>query len=302
ALDAYAWIPARLISSAGRNNKVPLWEMAVRQWRVGSAIARFRPEAVVSLMGTYTQTASLFSAPNLVFTDSEFQTTAHAIAHPFASRIYTPACFAKNLGPKQVRYAGYHELAFLHPRYFTPNPEVFRHLDGAKEGEYIVLRLSAWDTLHDIGERGIAGHLDKVITELTARTRVFIVPEKGVDLGALERYRLRIPPQLFHDALAFARLVVSEGASTVSEAGCLGVPAIYVNSTSRSYLEDQEHRYGLVHNFRSSQEALGNVLSLLDNPPKPEWLRAQRERLVAEHIDVTEFLVNEIDRRRTYIG
>lgn len=299
-LEACDWIPYRLISRAGKSNRFPAREMVARQWAVASAIRSMRPDIVVSVMGSYTQPAFLFGVPNIVFTDSEFQHFNHRIAHPFATRIYTPACFTKPLGPKQVRYPGYHELAFLHPHYFKPDPAVLAHLDGAGARQYLLLRLSAWDTLHDIGQRGFAGYLAEAIAELSARTRVFIIPEAGLDLGELEPYRLRLPPHMFHDALAFSRLVITEGASTASEAACLGVPAIYVSSTSRGYLDDQAKRYQLVHDFRSPEAALERALTLLDEYPDSTWLLEQQARLVQDHIDVTDFVVREIEGfRRT---
>ena len=96
--------------------------------------------------------------------------------------------------------------------------------------------------------------------------------------------------------LAFARLVITEGASTASEAACLGVPAVYVNTTRRGYLEDQEQRYGLVHNFTEPDAALRQVTALLESPPRPETLAEARQRLIDDHVDVTEFVVAELDR------
>jgi predicted glycosyltransferase len=84
----------------------------------------FKPDVVTSLFGSYAQTAWLLRKPNIIFTDSEFQHFNHRIAHPFATQVYTPACFWKDLGPKQRRYNGYHESAFLHPKYFRPRQEV----------------------------------------------------------------------------------------------------------------------------------------------------------------------------------
>ena len=123
---------------------------------------------------TPAQAARLFGVPNIIFTDSEFQSFNHKIAHPFATRIYTPQCFDKPLGGKQRRYNGYHELAFLHPARFTPRPEVLSRLSvnggpsvngtggtGAPApGQYVVIRTSAWNTLHDIGESGLGRTFD----------------------------------------------------------------------------------------------------------------------------------------------
>jgi predicted glycosyltransferase len=318
-LAAYPWMPADIVSSTRRGNRFPLREMLLRQLAVAERVRRFRPSVVLSLMGSYTQIARVLGVPNIIFTDSEFQSFNHRIAHPFATRIYTPRCFWKPLGPKQRRYAGYHELAFLHPSRFSARAEVLGRLrtnrdangpasaaapGGAeqasapppKPGEYVVLRTSAWNTLHDIGEVGLGPHFERLMALLVPHYSVYIVPEGGQLAPRWERYRLSVPPAEFHDVLAFARLVVTEGASTASEAACLGVPSVYVNSTRRGYLEDQEHRYRLVYNFTDAALALQKTAELIAAPPAAGALEEARRQLIADHIDVTDYVVSELDR------
>lgn len=310
-LAANPHIPAQIVTGARKNGRFPLREMIARQTAVAEAIHQFRPTLVVSLMGSYTQSARLFRVPNIIFTDSEFQSFNHKIAHPFASHIYTPQCFWKPLGRKQHRYRGYHELAFLHPRRFTPRRDVLTRLrvnGGAAAsgpaasdtspapGEYVVVRTSAWNTLHDVGESGFGKTFDPMMRELLARHSVYVVPEGGKIAPEWERYKLSVPPEEYHDVLAFARLVVTEGASTASEAACLGVPSVYVNTTRRGYLEDQERRYRLVFNFTDPELAVRQVSALLQQPPAPEQLAEAQRRLVDDHIDVADFVVQELDR------
>ena len=311
-LSAYSYIPSRIATTTGKSNRFPAREMLERQAAVARAIHVFRPDLVLSLMGSYTQAARLFGVPNIIFTDSEFQSLNHRIAHPFATRIYTPQCFWKPLGSKQHRYRGYHELAFLHPSRFTPRREVLSRLrvnggpgqNGAggdkapAPGQYVVIRTSAWNTLHDIGESGLGHRFDPLMREVLQKYSVYVVPEGGKIAPEWEKFKLAVPPEDYHDVLAFARLVVTEGASTASEAACLGVPSVYINTTRRGYLEDQQRRYQLVYNFTDPDAAVRRATELLAQPPRPEDLAAARERLVSEHIDVASFVVEELDRFR----
>jgi predicted glycosyltransferase len=310
-LAAYPFIPAQIVTGVQKHGRFPLREMLARQAAVAAAVRSFRPSIVVSLMGSYTQVARLFNVPNIIFTDSEFQSFNHRIAHPFATRIYTPQCFWKPLGEKQRRYNGYHELAFLHPRRFTPRREVLERLrvnggpsvNGSSKGatapepgQYVVIRTSAWDTLHDIGEHGLGKTFGALMREVLAKYSAYVVPEGGKIAPEWAKYKLSVPAQDYHDVLAFARLVITEGASTASEAACLGVPSVYVNTTRRGYLEDQERRYRLVSNFTDADAAARKVTELLATPPAAQTLADARARLIADHIDVTEFLVDELDR------
>ncbi len=294
-LAAYDYIPHEIVSSVKGSNRFPLREMLQRQLQLGKQVLSFRPDVVLSLMGSYTQSARLKGVPNVVFTDSEFQHFNHSIAHPFATRIYTPECFWKDLGPKQRRYAGYHELAFLHPKRFAPNRAVLDKL-GVEEHGYLVIRASAWDTLHDIGQSGFGDALDELMGSALSKYKVWIVPEGGRIAERWAEHRLPVAPDEFHDALAFARFVVTEGASTAAEAACLGVPSIYVNSTSRGYLDDMHRRYGLVSTHSDSRSALKRLYHWLEAPPDVAGSQRARDQLIKDHIDVTGYVIKEIDQ------
>jgi predicted glycosyltransferase len=283
-----------IATAIGSNNQFPLQEMFERQLSVARHVRSFRPDVMVSLMGSYAQSARLFGVPNVIFTDSEFQSLNHRIAHPFATRIYTPNCFTKDLGPKQRRYPGYHELAFLHPSRFAPRTEVLERLGGVEPGSYAVVRVSAWDTLHDVGQQGFGSALDEFLEALLRRRRVFIVPERGKLPERWAEHRLNVAPDWFHDTLAFARFVVTEGASTAAEAACLGVPALYLNSTSRGYLDDMQRRYGLVMSHTNARAALKTLANWLHAPPDLAQCRRAREALVRDHIDVTSYVVDQL--------
>ncbi|PXA05566.1 hypothetical protein DDZ13_01450 [Coraliomargarita sinensis] len=295
-LTAYDWIPSEIITSMSGNNKIPLLEMLGRQFKVASAIRKFNPDVVVSLFGSYTQSAKLLGKRNLIFTDSEFQHFNHRIAHPFADLVYTPECFWKDLGKKHRRYRGYHELAFLHPKYFTPRPEVLEKL-GVAEGGYLMLRLSAWNTLHDIGQSGLGDLAYKFVEEWKDRYRIFIVPEEGKCDPRLRDYIFKLPPDWFHDALYYARLVLTEGASTASEAACMGVPTVYVNSTEhRGYLDELETKFGLAHCYAEGAPGIEKARTLLNEEATLQRKRLEeaREKMLTHNEDVTEFAVKAI--------
>lgn len=295
-LEAYSYIPSVIASRIGGQNHFPWREMVERQLSVAATIRRFKPDIVLSLMGSYVQSARLLGVPNIVFTDSEFQHFNHRIAHPFATRIYTPECFTKDLGRKQVRYPGYHELAFLHPSRFTPREEVLKMLGNVEPGQYVIVRVSAWDTLHDVGQQGFGTAFDEFMEAASKQYRVFVVPERGLLKERWASHRLTLPPAYFHDALAFARFVVSEGASTAAEAACLGVPSLYLNTTSRGYLDDMQRRYGLVLPHSDARSALRTLKDWLRAAPDLNQCRRAKEQLLREHIDVTDYVVQEIDQ------
>ncbi|MBC2605830.1 DUF354 domain-containing protein [Pelagicoccus albus] len=297
-LESYPWINSEqsTAASAGKRNRFPIVELPKRHWLVAKQIRRFKPDLVLSLMGSYSQSARLLGVPSWIFTDSEFQSFNHRIAHPFASRIYTPNCFYKELGPKQIRYNSYHELTFLHQNHFKPDPGILSELGGVQENGYILLRLSAWDTLHDVKHQGLADATPKLVEDLAQRFPLFIVPEGGKLPPEWEQYRFPAPPEKLHDALAFARLVVTEGASTASEATCLGTPVVYVNSTDeRGYLVDQQGRYGLPLCFSSAEGVSQAVETLLQTPFDSQDREKQRSQICEDHQDLAQYVVEQVN-------
>jgi predicted glycosyltransferase len=97
-----------------------------------------------------------------------------------------------------------------------------------------------------------------------------------------------------HHLLAHAQLIVGESATMSSEAAVLGVPAVMIATTGRGYTDDQEQRYGLVRHFTEQQftEAARAIEDMLTGEPLREFGGRARERLLADKIDVTAWMVD----------
>ena len=295
-LEVYDWIPAEIPKRRWCDNRFPLVEMLERQWAVARAIRRFKPDVVASLMGSYTQSAKLFGVRNVVFTDSEFQHFNHRIAHPFADEIYTPECFYKELGPKQRRYAGIHELSFLHPEVFTADSSVLERYSSLAEAPYIVIRLSAWNTFHDRNHRGIGNRIYNFVEQFKDDYQIVLSAEEGKLPPGLESYAQIFQSEDFHQILAHARFVLSEGASTASEAACLGVPCVYINSTERrGYLDMLGERYDLVDSFADAAEGMSWAARKVSEASEgSEQTKEAHRKLIRAHFPSTAGLVADI--------
>lgn len=267
-------------------------------WTTYKVARRFRPDLVIS-MGSpnAAHVAWLLRRPHIALDDTELSGGQYYLYAPFTKTICTPSCFLRDLGAKQVRYAGYHELAYLHPNRYSPNPSVLGEVGLSCEDRFIVVRFVSWSASHDVGQHGVvdAGHL---VTELERYGRVLITSEGPLPTD-LERYRMKLTPEKVHDLLCFAALYVGEGATMASECAALGTPAIYVNTLSAGTLKEQEERYGLIYRFCNPQtgqtEALGKAIELLQRPHLREEWREKRARLLADKIDVTQFMVDFVE-------
>lgn len=217
-------------------------------------------------------------------------------AYPYSDVILSPDCCKfYDYRKKNITYSGYHELAYLHPKRFVPDSTVISEL-GLKPGDFFsVMRFNSFEAHHDVGIKGLSLEQKKdLISMLSRYGRVFVTTEKKIETE-ISQYQLNISPDKIHSLLYYATIFLGDSQTMTSEAAVLGTPAIRCNSfVGRiSYLEEQEHKYGLVYGFRPEKFAdlLNKVSELLNTPDiKKEWQR-RRWRMLSDKIDVTAFMI-----------
>lgn len=297
-LDAYG-IPYESISRLGRTKLDLVREMIVRDVRMWRRAREFRPDVLVGVMGvTIAQVGRLIGRPTVVFYDTENATLTNSVVYPLAHSVCTPECYAAKVRGRRVAYPGYHELAYLHPRRFTPDPDVVRQAGLEPGTPYFIVRFVSWQASHDVFDQGLSASLKRaVVTELSSHGRVLISCE-GALPPDLEGYRLRAPAENIHHLIAFSRMLVGESATMAAEAAVLGVPAFYIADTSRGYIDDLERRYGLVRKYARAQasSALVEIKRLLSRGSLSEEMAAARRRLLTERVDTTSWMIEYVDQ------
>jgi len=270
-------------------------------WKVYRLIGKLQIDIVASIGSPGGAWAAKFRGiPHLAFNDTENATKQRAIYKPAVTEIFTPDCFNVELGAKQVRYKGYHELAYLHPDYFSPDPSILDMLGVKKNEKIVIIRFVGWEASHDINHSGLSLQIKrKAVQEFSKYAKVFITSEKKMP-DDLEQYRITIPPERIHDAQYYATLLYGESATMASECAILGTPAIYLDNDGRGYTDEQEKKYGSVFNFTESPEdqerSIEKGIELLQMDSIDEIFREKRKVLLEETIDVTAFIVGEIEK------
>lgn len=299
-LDAYGFRYENLGKSRrGLVNKA--FGMVTIDYNLYKITRRFKPDILTGIGSMYAaQVGGLINKPSIIFTDTEHAKVGNNwLTFPFTTTICTPSCFKGELGRKQVRYDGYHELAYLHPNYFKPDPLVLDELNLTKNDKFIILRFVSWEASHDIGHTGFTtGMKLKIVNELEEHARVFITSEAKLTKN-LEKYRISVSSEKIHDLLYYATMYIGEGATMASEAAVLGTPSLYVNPLSLGYISEESEEYGLVHIFSNQEkgqlQSLQKALELLqDANLKREWQK-KREKLLEEKIDVTGWMTEFIE-------
>lgn len=254
---------------------------------------RFKADLLISFGNpTVAFPAWLLRKPYIGFTDTEHAKEQHRLFRPFSTIIATPDVFQGDLGPNQVRYNGYHELAYLHPDDFTPDPAHLEPL-GLKPGDpFFIVRFVAWRATHDVGQHGFSLEQKRaLLRELSQHGRVFLSVEDEVD-PEFAPYVAKFPPHIIHHLLAYATMYVGEGASMASESAVLGTPCVYVNTLVMGYTLDLQDSYQLLHWYTDGDPALEKVRELLAMPDLRQVWAERRARMLRDKINTTPWLVD----------
>ena len=241
----------------------------------------------------------LTSMTSLVFDDDDaaVQPLFSRFAHPFADYIVTPdALSSEKYGDKHIRYPGYHELAYLHPRRFKPDPTVLDMLSLTKNEPFFVLRFNAFKAHHDLREGGLPIEIKRKLIEILLKYgKVFITTERDID-REFEQFRLEMPPEKIHSLLYFASLFIGDSQTMTTEAALLGTPSLKCNSfAGRLAIPNElERRYKLCKSFTPTQglALVEEVRSLLQKSDLKGVMQNRLRHLYRDKSDVTSFMVD----------
>jgi predicted glycosyltransferase len=296
-------LPYLVISREAPSRAGLAGELLARDVRLVQVARRWRPDVMASIAGISTALVGFLTRTrNLVFYDTENATLSNLLSYPFATEVITPDCYRRRVLGRHVTYPGYHELAYLHPKRFRPDPSVLEAAGVNPEEPFSVVRFVSWRALHDVGKgRGIsADGRQRLLQILSERGRVFVTSEDRLP-DKLADFELPVPPDQLHHLLSFARLYVGESSTMASESAILGTPAVYVDPIGTPYTDEQEQRYSLCFNFKPEQleDLLSCCRDLLvrDLKRQPEF-RARTERMLADKIDVTDLIIRKLTDER----
>lgn len=300
-LDGYG-IAYRSLSRKADSLPGLIAEHLLREWRLAALARAFDADVIVSRLGPVpAHAATLSGARHVAVSDTRvdndlLRRVQQAVTLPFVDTICAPAGFELPIDDASRRPLDVQELAYLHPRYFEPDPDALGP-DLDPDAFYAVVRVAGWDAYHDVGEAGLSlAGLRSLVTTLDARGTVVISAEGDLP-DDLEPYRLDIEPSDIHHVLAFADLYVGDSGTMSTEAAVLGTPAIRTNSTVGEADEPvfkTLEAYGLLESYADEADALDAVDRLLAADPDRGELRARRERLIADRPDPTERIVETV--------
>ena len=241
-------------------------ELFCRWWKIYRLMKKHCIDVSMSIAGLSTALpARLQKIPNINFTDTEDARLSNRLSFPFSDVVATPEFFLDDLGEKHFRYNGLHEMAYL--KYFD-----FKNLAGQIRSlglpkQYVIIRLVAKDALHDAGISGISmPQLAELIERVAPMGQVYLNSQSELP-PPFQKYRLSIPIEKIHIALAGALLFIGESPTMAVESSLLGTPAYLVSSrwTELGNMIHLEKEYDLLRNFSNGSQML-RAIQNIENP------------------------------------
>lgn len=266
--------------------------------RLLARVRRWRPDVITAIGGLgAAHVSSVTGSASLVFTDTELRT--NQLMAPFADVICTPRGFVGDFGAKHRRYDGFHELAYLHPNRFTPDPDVLAENGVDPFEPFVVARFSDMQAQHDAGQAGFSPRGKRELVASLGRHGTVFVAAEGAASDAMGQ-PIPVPVHQFHHLLAFADLVVTDSSTTATEAALLGTPTVRSNSFAGegdlSNFVELGDRYGLVSSTPEETVAIDRCRAILEDPTAGERWRSRRDALLSEKIDVVPYVVEQLHR------
>ncbi len=296
-LDIYK-IPYILLGSKGEGIKGKILKQLQFDFKAYKLVKKYKFEIGLGSSITNDHVSFLTSMKSIHLSDDDEDVVPFITkySYPFSGIILSPDCLVfKKYKKKNIGYPGYHELAYLHPKRFSPDPAVLTVL-GLNVGDpYFILRFNAFKAHHDVGAKGLTLENKRhLIDLLSPNGKVFITTENEID-PEFKTYQLSLSPDKIHSLLYYANMFIGDSQTMTSEAAVLGTPALKCNSFAGklSVPNELEQKYGLCYSFlpkefNSLQEKITELLKL--HNLKEIW-RQRQKRMLGDRIDVTSFMV-----------
>ena len=253
----------------------------------------FDPDVVLSRLNpAAAHVANALGVPNVVFHDTEVAGLLDRVTLPAAAVVATPDAFDRDLPATHVRYHGFHELAYLHPARFDPDPDRLLTHGVDPDAPYSVVRLVAMDAHHDRGHDGFPTEaVERLVGGLAAHGPVYLSSERPLPEAFADRAP-PVPVDAMHDLLAHADCYVGDSSTMATEAAVLGTPSVRYNPLDEEMGNfDRLGSAGLVCSLPDPDETVDTALDIAaDSDASRRWRRRRRE-LLGEAVDLTAFTV-----------
>lgn len=260
-------------------------------------VRKEKPDFMIGSDGVIAYAGKLFGIPSFDCDEDDAEATPlfAKLYYPFFTGIIAPTiCSAGKWEYKKIGHHSYHELAYLHPNHFQPDPAYLDKYGISRDKPFYLIRFAQLTAHHDKGIHGIdTATALRLVKILEDHGSIYITSERPLE-KELEPYRIHINPlDIFH-IMAYADLFIGDSQTMAAEAGVLGTPFVRLNDFSGrlAYLNEIEDVYqlGFSHKSDDIEGFFQSIQKWLETPKRKSICLERRNKMLSEKIDLSQFL------------
>jgi len=229
--------------------------------------------------------------PYLAFEDDIEYKIPFYHANIFATRHIMPDCI--KIKRKNVyHYKGLKELAYLHPRYFTPNlNEVIKY--GIKPNKYAFIRKVANISLNYKNEDNLNSFIIKKIKSLGLKILLSLEDKKMKKYYKDDCIILKEPVHDIFSLLKYALFTISSGDSMARESCLLGTPTIYIGGREMA-VNNELINIGCMFKEDTVDQIINRINYVFDFEVKKKVMKIIEFKIQNEWEDTTSIILKHI--------
>lgn len=279
----------------GKSKLSIVFSLVKRIFKIFPLIVKYKANILISTDASVALVGKLLNKHVITITEDDYHIIKSLgdLTYPVTSSIFCPApCDVGRWTHKKIGYFGYMKLAYLHPKVFTPDPNMVYKYGLVKD--YVLIRVAKLTAHHDFGIKGLDVDLIKnIISILKSFNLTPYISSEAPLTEELKEYELKIKVSDMHHILSFAQLIVCDSQSMCVEASMLGIPSLRYSSFAGkiSVLEELEHKYQLTFGVLPGNNNLliSKLLEILQLPDFRITFSERRKNMLKEKINVSEF-------------
>jgi len=239
-----------------------------------------------------------FGIPVIMFSDDIERKMSKLLMKNFSSKLYyvTGSDSMDDFTDIKI-FNSLKEWAYLSPNYFHPSIDSLSKY-SIEENNYIFVREVITGTLNYQGQSKnvVASIADKFPSNI--KVLLSLEDKSQRDQYPKDWIMLEEPIEDIHSLIYCSRLLISSGDSMAREGSILGVPSIYCGVREMKANNVMIEKGMLFH--KNIDDVPGFILEIINNNDIEEKEQF-RNRLNKDWIDVTQFIIDEINNYKTEI-
>ena len=268
-----------------------LLNLAIRGVKVLNYLHNSQCDVVTGMGFPYSApVAFILKKPSVAFTDDIEQKSYYYLYKSFATNIVLPECFhtrAKNM----LKYKGFKELAYLHPKYFTPSRSILKEYN-ITPNKYVFIREVSNTSLNYYGLK--EGALSEICPYLKDMGFDIVLSLENKELKRqYEDYCIILnePVSAIHSLLHYASLTIASGDSMSRESCLVGTPAIYTGKRDMA-VNRELIKKGCFFKVDDVSNVMQHVKKIIENDIKKETEYTIEKAIKNEWDDTTQVIID----------